>query len=455
MSNIMEAYEELLGGFLGGDSYSDSSDNYDDSESFMTSKDLVEQKEKIEKQNPNINIPIIPPDIEEEVHFKRYTKKRAHKYTESEMKAIRESCVSTIVHDYGERDIYHLSDEERRKNDMLAELSMKLSGVKRVYRKVNEYVEAMRIVVEAWQLLEKNNYIHTRDEFFDLVADGTIVSSRIVMPKLKKSDQYNMDTIIKYISNPELDANDLQPKKPNVNDAWYEDDWEDETAEELAQRLLSPEEIQYIMEHEDNPEELVTKDLKAKYIKDYDTRTTIIGRKKRKFTKNEKAIVADTHDMLNQIQNNPNNRYNSDYSRSYTITNSLFEIPKKEKSMWDDLYFTGSWANKNDMFLYDIITEEERMKQHPPREVYVTYGDRELRSFFNIMEANGISTLELQRAMNATQEDLKLSQAKSVKKENKKLESELIQRITKLNDDPKFKKIVSKAEKALNKPSQD
>ena len=123
--------------------------------------------------------------------------------------------------------------------------------------------------------------------------------------------------------------------------------------------------------------------------------------------------------------------------------------------MWDDLYFTGSWANKNDMFLYDIITEEERMKQHPPREVYVTYGDRELRSFFNIMEANGISTLELQRAMNATQEDLKLSQAKSVKKENKKLESELIQRITKLNDDPKFKKIVSKAEKALNKPSQD
>ena len=190
----MEAYEELLGGFLGGDSYSDSSDNYDDSESFMTSKDLVEQKEKIEKQNPNINIPIISPDIEEEVHFKRYTKKRAHKYTESEMKAIRESCVSTIVHDYGERDIYHLSDEERRKNDMLAELSMKLSGVKRVYRKVNEYVEAMRIVVEAWQLLEKNNYIHTRDEFFDLVADGTIVSSRIVMPKLKKSDQYNMDT---------------------------------------------------------------------------------------------------------------------------------------------------------------------------------------------------------------------------------------------------------------------
>ena len=463
LMDIIEEYKHLLDGFLGGDMdiYDQAVDLYDDSESFMTSKEIVENKEKLEKQGVSINIPIESPDIEEEVHFKRYTKKKAHKYTEAEMTAIRESCVATIVHDYGEHDIYHMSDEERRKNDMLADLSMKLAGVKRAYRRVDQYVEAMRIVVEAWELLEKNNYVHTKDEFFEMVAEGTIVSNRIIMPKLKKADQYNMDTIIKYISNPELDASDLMPKTEKVRDCWYDqfDDIDEETADEMTQRLLSPEEVQYILDHDDNPEELVTKDIKRKYIKGYDNRNQIISRrnsdKKKKINKNEKEIIQDTHDILNKIQSNPANRMNEDCSRSYMLTHSMFEIPKKEKSMWDDLYFTGSWTNKNDLFLYDLITEEERLKQHPPREVYVTYGDKELSNFFRIMEANGVSTLELQRRMNATPEDIKTTEAKQIKKENKKIESELIQRITKLNNSPKFKKIVAKAEKALNKPYED
>ena len=237
MSNIMEDYKKLLDGnvYMGGDIYDQFVDEYDDTESFITSKEIVENKEKIEKSGISIDIPIEPADIEEEVHFKRYTKKRAHKYTESEMKAIRESCVSTIVHDYGERDIYHISDEERRKNDMLADLSMRLSTVKRVYNKVDQYIEAMRVVVEAWELLEKNNYIHTKDEFFEMVAEGTIISNRIIMPKLKKADRYNMDTIIMYISNPELDAKDLLPKKNTVRDNWYDqfDDVDEEDNQEI------------------------------------------------------------------------------------------------------------------------------------------------------------------------------------------------------------------------------
>lgn len=461
MSNIMEDYKKLLDGnvYMGGDIYDQFVDEYDDTESFITSKEIVENKEKIEKSGISIDIPIEPADIEEEVHFKRYTKKRAHKYTESEMKAIRESCVSTIVHDYGERDIYHISDEERRKNDMLADLSMRLSTVKRVYNKVDQYIEAMRVVVEAWELLEKNNYIHTKDEFFEMVAEGTIISNRIIMPKLKKADRYNMDTIIMYISNPELDAKDLLPKKNTVRDNWYDqfDDVDEESMEEMSERLLSPEEAQYILDHEDNPEDLIIKNLRHKYIKGYDQRSQIIRsrNKKNKVNKTEKAIIQDTHDILNKIQNNPANRTYSDYNRSYMLTHSMFEVPKKEKDMWDDLYFTGSWTNDDDMFILDLVTEEERLKQHPPREVYITYGDKELTSFFQIMEANGVSTLELQRRMNATPEDAKLGEAKANKKENKKLESELVQRITKLNNDPKFKKIVAKAEKALNKPYEE
>jgi len=41
------------------------------------------------------------------------------------------------------------------------------------------------------------------------------------------------------------------------------------------------------------------------------------------------------------------------------------------------------------------------------------------------------------------------------KKENRKMESQIIQRITKQNNDPKFKKLVAKAEKALNRAAEE
>ena len=40
--------------------------------------------------------------------------------------------------------------------------------------------------------------------------------------------------------------------------------------------------------------------------------------------------------------------------------------------------------------------------------------------------------------------------AKKSVKETKKIEKAILQRVTKLNGDPKFKKIIAKAEKAIN-----
>lgn len=458
---ILEDYKKLIGGedFFGGDIYDEVADAYDDTETFMTSKEIVQNKERLEAMGIKDNLPIEPPDIEEEIHFKRYTRQKAHKYTEKEMKAIKESCETTIVHDYGTYDIYHISDEERAKNDLLAELSMKLHGVKRVYRKVDEYVEAMRTVVEAWELLERNNYVHSRDEFFEMVADGTIISNRIVMPKLKKADQYSLDAIVKYISNPELDPKDLLIKDDNTRDPWYdqfayEDDENYESPDEKKKRLLSAEEIKYIEEHKDDPEGIEVKDIKNKYIKMHDKQSQVLRSSKntkKKYSKSERLIIADTLDILNKIQASERSTSRGDmYSRSYTLTHSLFEPKKKEKNMWDNLYFTGSWTNDDDVFLLDLITEEEQLKEHPPKEAYVTYADRELKAFFETLEKYGVSTLELQRRMNMSNDDVQKREIKDKLKTNKKLEAQIIQRITKLNNNPKFIKIVNKTEKALN-----
>ena len=82
-----------------------------------------------------------------------------------------------------------------------------------------------------------------------------------------------------------------------------------------------------------------------------------------------------------------------------------------------------------------------------------TYGDIELNSFFQIAERNGINVIELRQKMeisdNTTlRESVELREST---KESKKLERDIIQRITKLNNDPKFKKLVDKSERALNK----
>lgn len=469
----------------------------DDGEEFLTSKELLQEKKRMEEilggKRPGRGPRGGEPGIEEEMHFKRYTKRREHKYTESEKQQIRESCMATIVHDYAEHDIYHQSDEERAEHDVLSSIRMKLATLKRTYRKVDQYIEAMRTVMEAWRILEKNNYIHTTEEFFELVAQGRIYSSSIIMPKLKKVDNYNMDVIIQYISNPDVDPKDLVPEVEEAPDPFYDswsitkdpqyekyydeftesltDDQKDEMdasdihikaheyavakiQEETAMRLLSPEEAQWLSDHQDDIPEFKVKDLKRKWIKNYDRRT--FGRskkKKKKESKTDKLIRENVHTILNKIQANVAFNQGAEYNRSYLVTQSMFDVEKPGKDFWEDLRFTGSWASDEDVFLYDLVVREELLKQHPVNQRYFTYGDQELANFFNVLEKHGVNVVDLRRQMNiggeGTITDAATTAAK--RKENKKLESAILQRITKLNGDPSFKKLATKAENALNK----
>lgn len=491
------------------------SSNYDptEMETFLTSKEIIKTKEKLEK-----DFGITVPDesqIEERAHYHRYTKKRIHKYTEKEMEKIKESCKTTIVHDYSEKDFYHMTDEQRAEIDLLSEMGFKLGTLRRTYNKVDQYIEAMRTVVQAWEMLEqKGNFIHSQDEFFEMVADKRIVSNRIIMPKLKRMDKYNIDLIIKYISNEELDPKDLLPIKEETTDedmfdsfyvdldkiredpiidkyylefvasyidkrkagedeeikGVWEDKSEDERKDEIEniepnaieyiqeqlaldkmERLLSEEDAKYIDAHINNPEEFKVKPLKRSWIKNYDQKFVS---SKFKGKKKEKRIVEIVHLMLNKIQNNPKFTQD-DVTKSFGIMHNMFDTGKKEEDFWDKLYFDGSWASKSNTYVYDLVVAEEMLKLNPPGESYQTYGDKQLKEFFKILESNGVNTVELRRRMNCTNSDLNKEENKRTKKQNAKIEAALIQRLEKLNGDPKFKKLISKAEKELNKYNEE
>lgn len=509
--NIEKMYQELLQ--AEANSYNEGSgvnglydyqyDSSDDIEVIGTSAETAKEQEKIEKalgDKYNYDKYNESP-IEERLHFKRYSVKREHKYTETEMKKIREECEAVIVHDYGENDIYHMSDEERQENDMLAEISMKLRGIGRIYHKVDQYVEAMRVVTQAWEILEKNNYIHPEDEFFQLVAEGKIVSSRIIMPKLKRKDKYNMDLIIKYISNPELNPADLRPEVKDLDpldDDFYTDMEENEEYVRLRDRykeehkndiitneftgkkekiddyeleyradnyarnelkiirmeeLLTPEEALSL--NNNDPCQMRVKEVKRRYIKDFSEFGSLKSKKK-KFNKKEKYIRDNLHLLLNKIQTNPKNHDDDEgFTRSYMLTHNMFETDKPEKDVWDDIHFEGSLASDSADYLYNITVREKLMEQHPLKDRYQTYADKELSNFFKVLEDHGVSTLELSRRMDYTQEEENKKISERKKKENRKMESQIIQRITKQNNDPKFKKLVAKAEKALNKAAEE
>lgn len=414
----------------------------EDMEIFDTSEEIAKEEEAKREAGESGN----PYDIEEHVtHYKRYTKRREHKYTESEMEEIRQSCVETIVHDYAERDEYHISDEERLENDSLKEIAVKLAGAKKVYRNIVQYIYAMRTYVEAWKIVErKENYIHDKDEFFEMVGDGRIYHTRLIKPVYSGKTKYSIDTIIQYVSNPELDPHDIEVK---INDTDYDEQWY-KTDEELAddmERLLSPSEAQYLAEHADNPEMMYVKETKRKYIDGYDQK--IIGRRKKKGSKKERFKKQAMRELLNHIQQNP---HNSSSRGFFTSSYSMFDVEEEREDYLDMLRYDGSWQDEAGVELFELAQEELRMSQRIPGNSWKTYGDVAQKQFIESMENAGMNVTEFVRKMNQSQEQQQQAEQQEQYKRNRKIEAKLIERITKLNQSSKFKKLIAKTEKAAN-----
>jgi len=425
----------------------------DEEEGFISSEDIVKMKHPPERVDGEIITERVDDkEMEEVFHYHRYNVGKEHVYTEQELEEIKKSCMNTLVHDYSMNDEYHLTDEERMKNDNLKELSVKLAKLKTIYRQVDQYIVAMRTVMEAWKILEeKENVLFSEPEFYKMIREGKISHPRVPLPKLKNMDKYNLDLIITYISNPELDPEDLVPKQQPKYDPWAEDE-DDETEEDKMNRLLDDNELQFIIDNADNPPEFEVLPMKEKYIRGY--KKTLFSKKKKKGSKVDRRIQKDVHALLNKIQSDPNNFRGSGSTRSYLMTNDLFTPKEKDDSFWDDVRFHGDWSNKYDVELYNIL-ERLKLSELPcPGKSYTSYADQEVNKFFMIMEANGINTIELRQKLS---KGIYINDVveSNKRKENKKLEARIVQRITKLNNNSKFKKLVAKAEKGLANSDED
>lgn len=387
-------------------------------EEFTVGNQETEQNENSYSQRP------VP--IDETFHFKSYAPKRTHRYTEKELNEIRNNCQEVIVNDYGLNDIFHVSDEEKLKNDQLAEISMKLMGVKSVYHRVDQYIEAMRIVYRAWEILSQNNFIRTKKEFFKLIGEGKIVSNRIIIPQLKQAKKYNQKLILEYISNPELDASIFAPTEEDEDKFLT-----DEEIDDQMERILSTEDLLAIEEHNNNPKMIQVETVKPKFLKRY-----LEPNKKKKESFNQKVF----NSLMNKERSTNRNSVNNLFSQS------LFDANKKEFDPYDRVHFKGSWRNKNDVKLFDMMVDESR--QFDKNGGFSIENDKSRNEFFDELAKNGVDSIELRKSFLSNKKETSLKESK---KEFKKEEKMILSKILELNNNKKFNELCKKAESSLSK----
>lgn len=105
---------------------------------------------------------------------------------------MKEEFRTVVVHEFG--DEYHLSEEERKKKYKYYEAFKTFSKYKHKFRKFPEYIKAMREALKCLDLVAKDNFVYSPDEFKKLFFRGKIWISGLTLPEFKGSGRRSVDT---------------------------------------------------------------------------------------------------------------------------------------------------------------------------------------------------------------------------------------------------------------------
>lgn len=433
-------------------------------EGLVTSSDLEKEQEKYS------GIPRGAPEegLKADDCFRSISKKRKHKYSEAEMEEIRKSCETTIVHDFSENDFYHMSDEDRAELDTLSEMRPQMSTLSTVYRRVDTFIQGMRTVMKAIRILEKKfNVLYTTDEFYQMLSEGRVIPVGFSIPRLRTKNKYDPGVLARYIEDETLDPSSLLTERERMRRdkiLFADEELQMETQEEFEEkmaRLFTPEEISRIEEIRENPPTIEATEIPDEYVSGYSLTRSFFGREQQpKFkTRSDKLYAKTVHRVLNHIESSPGfspDPNASIYDRTYASSASLllggsFEPEEKLPNPVDKIRYGGSLRDTDSFELYKIQLENAILDSNVGQNSYQTNQSVRNRQMFDQMEKAGINVVELRRTMNvpggisSDQDNYFLE--KRLLDDNIRLETSMVSRILGMNDEPKFLKIVNKAER--------
>lgn len=112
--------------------------------------------------------------------------------SDARLKFIKEQfSQGVVVNSYG--DDYHLSEEQRQKNNEYYEAFKPLRRSKRKYRKLDEWIRVMREYVKAIQIIAENNQRYSPDKFMEKYSEGKIKIFGLTFPKYVGKDKKDIN----------------------------------------------------------------------------------------------------------------------------------------------------------------------------------------------------------------------------------------------------------------------
>ena len=156
-------------------------------------------------------------------------------------------CV--VVHDFG--DEYHLSEEERIAKNKFYEAFKVFSKCKHKYRKLDEYVKAMREALKCLDFVAQNNGVYPPDKFKKLYFRDKIAINGLTLPQFKGKERKSIswDYLTEFI----LSDSDPSEILPNNK---YDEILTSDELEDLEDKLFSKGELERILRPLTEEEEL-------------------------------------------------------------------------------------------------------------------------------------------------------------------------------------------------------
>ena len=141
-----------------------------------------------------------------------------------------------VVNNFG--DDYHITEEQKRKNNEYYEVFKPLRRSKRKYRKITEWVIVMREYMKAIKMVADNNQVYSPEKFMEKYSKGKIKINGITFPKYVGKDKKDINW--EYVWT-EFIATDRDP-----NELIRAESIIDDSLEDMRNRLFTKEEFERI-----------------------------------------------------------------------------------------------------------------------------------------------------------------------------------------------------------------
>lgn len=178
---------------------------------------------------------------------------------------IKDDFKTVVVRDFG--DEYHLTEEERREKFKFYEAFKVFSKCKHKYRKLNEFVKAVREAIKCLDIVAENNGVYEPEVFKHKFFKGEIYVNGLVFPKFNGREKKSISW--EYLA--EFILSDAPAEE--ILDATDDDSYlSEEDMDMMTKKLFSEKELSNII---DTPETEENKILENTYFDIYDDINTV------------------------------------------------------------------------------------------------------------------------------------------------------------------------------------